>query len=37
MNWIVRAMNGGMGWINERAPGLMPVTTGPAPPITTRC
>ena len=25
MNWIVRALNGGMGWVNERAPGLMPV------------
>ncbi len=25
MNFIVRALNGGMGWINERAPGLMPV------------
>ena len=25
MNWIVRALNGGMGWVNERAPGMMPV------------
>ena len=25
MNWIVRATNGGMDWLNERAPGLMPV------------
>jgi ubiquinol-cytochrome c reductase cytochrome b subunit len=25
MNWIVRALNGGMGWVNDRAPGLMPV------------
>jgi ubiquinol-cytochrome c reductase cytochrome b subunit len=25
MNWIVRAMNGGIGWVNERAPALMPV------------
>ena len=25
MNFLVRAMNGGMGWINERAPALMPM------------
>ena len=25
MNFLVRAMNGGMNWVNERAPGLMPV------------
>ena len=25
MNWIVRALNGGMGWVIDRAPGLMPV------------
>jgi ubiquinol-cytochrome c reductase cytochrome b subunit len=24
MNFITRALNGGMGWVNERAPGLMP-------------
>jgi ubiquinol-cytochrome c reductase cytochrome b subunit len=25
MNFITRALNGGLGWVNERAPGLMPV------------
>ena len=25
MNFLVRAMNGGAAWVNERAPGLMPV------------
>jgi ubiquinol-cytochrome c reductase cytochrome b subunit len=25
MNFLVRALNGGLGWVNERAPGLMPV------------
>jgi len=24
MNFLVKALNGGMGWVNERAPGLMP-------------
>jgi len=24
MNFIVKALNGGMGWVEERAPGLMP-------------
>ncbi len=24
MNFLVRAMNGGMDWVNERAPGMMP-------------
>jgi len=25
MNFLVRAFNGGLGWVNERAPALMPV------------
>jgi ubiquinol-cytochrome c reductase cytochrome b subunit len=24
MNFLVKALNGGVGWVNERAPGLMP-------------
>jgi len=24
MNFLVKALNGGMGWVNERAPGMMP-------------
>ncbi len=25
MNFLVKALNGGLGWVNERAPALMPV------------
>jgi ubiquinol-cytochrome c reductase cytochrome b subunit len=24
MDFLIRALNGGMGWVNERAPGMMP-------------